>query len=281
MAGTNPTTAANVTGEDISFFDIDNDGNKDLISGGFSGPITTNFVYRLSNGDGTFGSPVSVSNGNDRRGGSNLVVADLNGDGYAEVITQAKDGGGPTPFGFNIFSFNGTSFDHEGRFETSSPLTEITDLAVVDMNGDGTQDIVLGTNGGGMQYFANNTDVITTTTTTTTTTNTVDGQAIFPDIDISTQESARQTLDQMRDIQEKLAISIGQLGAEQSRLFAAYNVISTKVTNVLEAGARIDDADIAPATAQSASSQIRVQAASSLVGQANQSPRLLLGLLEG
>lgn len=180
--------------------------------------------------------------------------------------------------GFTVMSWNGASFDDYGFFSTPGQ-TSINNIEFIDASGNGTLDIVVTTAGEGIVYFSNDTDLIETTTTTTTTIVPGNGRDFFPQIDLESQSGARNSLDNVRLVQESLAQAIGQLGAEQSRLLLAYEVIKTENQNVLDAGARIDDADIAVVSSQYANNRIRIQAAASILSQANQNGRQVLDLL--
>jgi flagellin len=69
------------------------------------------------------------------------------------------------------------------------------------------------------------------------------------------------------------------LGANQSRLEAAVNVLTANVNNLSEARSRIEDADFSAESTALAKSQILAQASTAMLAQANQSQQSVLSLL--
>lgn len=69
------------------------------------------------------------------------------------------------------------------------------------------------------------------------------------------------------------------LGATQTRLDAAVNVLTANVNNLSEARSRIEDADFSVESASLAKSQILAQASTAMLAQANQSQQSVLSLL--
>lgn len=260
-------------GDKGKLYDINNDGNLDMLVAGKTAGTEYQFLYRLGNGDGSFQATQEVGSGNRTSWGGGFNVGDLNGDGYAEVAVRLNTGG------LEVFSFNGSNFSSQGTYTLSGGTGTVRSIGFVDTDNDGDDDIVMASDGNKINVFTNNTNAITTTTTTTTTTVPGDGRDFFPQIDLASQSAARTALDNVRLVQTSLAQAIGQLGAEQSRLFSAYQVIQTESLNVLDAGARIDNADIADVSAQNLGDQIRMQAAASISSQANQNGRLVLDFL--
>ena len=121
---------------DIAVGDVNGDGKLDIVTVGFGG------VHILTgNGDGTFNA---VSSASGSVSGQNIVVADLDGDGNADIAYTLKYG-----------SNNGIAIqygDGKGGFSVPStfPPTGIsTSIAVADVNGDGKLDLVAGNVGTG------------------------------------------------------------------------------------------------------------------------------------
>jgi flagellin len=69
------------------------------------------------------------------------------------------------------------------------------------------------------------------------------------------------------------------LGATQSRLDAAVNVLTANVNNLSEARSRIEDADFSAESTALAKSQILAQASTAMLAQANQTQQNVLSLL--
>ena len=91
----------------------------------------------LGNGDGTFQTPVLYAT--NARYCWALTVADLNGDGWADVVTADK----------NNLRLAVLMGDGEGGLQPPSYVysySDPTSLAAADLNGDGKQDIVVANN---------------------------------------------------------------------------------------------------------------------------------------
>jgi flagellin len=97
--------------------------------------------------------------------------------------------------------------------------------------------------------------------------------------DLTTMAGARQTLPVFQQKLEQLASQRGEIGAFQSRLSVAVNVLSNTNENYAAASGRIMDADIALESADLVTRQILQQAGSAVLAQANQAPALALMLL--
>ena len=80
---------------------------------------------------------------------------------------------------------------------------------------------------------------------------------------------------------QQLISQRGQIGAFQSRVQVGINNLQSASENYAAAESRIKDADIAAESAQLVRLNILQQAASSILGQANQQPALALKLLGG
>lgn len=95
------------------------------------------------------------------------------------------------------------------------------------------------------------------------------------------QEAARSALDAMKLAIDSVTRNRGQLGAAESRLAVAISNLEVSKENFAAAESRIRDVDVASEAAELTRLNILQQAASSVLGQANQQPSLALSLLQG
>jgi hypothetical protein len=119
--------------------DFNGDGFDDLALEGESGPLT----IALSNGDGTFGAPTSYPSN-----GGFVTMADLNGDGKAEVLAADFYSGN---------TLTVTWYTADGGARSIAYTAGEVPLSVVaaDLNGDGALDVVVGNVDGGVNTFIN------------------------------------------------------------------------------------------------------------------------------
>ncbi|MFH1744898.1 MAG: putative glycoside hydrolase [bacterium] len=116
--------------------DIDNDGDMEELvnsSGRISIYKNGNLISTFLPYDGKFNGEIS------------FAVSDLNCDGTKEIITGAGAGGGPHVriFGIDGRQLTGGFFAYDENFRGG------VNVAVIDMNGDGTKEIITGAGAGG------------------------------------------------------------------------------------------------------------------------------------
>ena len=143
-------------------------------------------------------------------------------------------------------------------------------VAVGDFNGDGRSDLVTA------DQNSNTASVLLGNGTTTTTTF---GLQPITGVSLATQADALLAQGQIDGYLDSVNKVSGTIGTALSRFQIAAHVASS-VTDVSQAAeARITDADVAENTAALVRNQIRQQAASAILAQANQQPALALTLL--
>ena len=143
--------------------DLNGDGKSDLIVGyGYSsslytqGPPTTLSVH-LSNGDGTFQPPIYYDAGSGPR---SIAVADVNGDGLADIIVSDYGNG---PYTTNSASNVGVLLGNgDGTFQPIARLEGfqsqyVQALIPDDLNGDGIADLAV-TDGSAVTILLGNGD---------------------------------------------------------------------------------------------------------------------------
>jgi hypothetical protein len=133
LAGTNP----------IALADLDHNGLLDIAT--YNGRVSLNGVLtdtvsvRLNQGNGTFGSPATYPTGPSSGFSSSLiVVGDFNHDGNPDIASASAYGGMSVILGTGTGTF-GSPLTFSANIDIG---TQITNLAVADLNGDGIPDLV-------------------------------------------------------------------------------------------------------------------------------------------
>jgi hypothetical protein len=127
--------------------DFNGDGKLDLA---VANSGSTNVSVLLGNGDGTFKTAVNYGAGTLPW---SVAVGDFNGDGWPDLVVAS--------FGSNNVSVLLNNADGTGTFQTAVPYgagTNPTAVAVADLNGDGTLDLAVADNGGGVSVLLGNGD---------------------------------------------------------------------------------------------------------------------------
>jgi len=124
-------SVGNVGVDAIAAGDLNNDGNLDFVTANNS---ANSVSVVFGNGDGTFKAPQTFTT--DSQNGPNaLVLADVNGDGYLDIITANKDENAVNI----LISASATQFD---QIQTLSDGGGPFAIAAADINGDGNIDLV-------------------------------------------------------------------------------------------------------------------------------------------
>jgi len=132
-----PYTAAYTGGVNISVADLENDGSIEIVTGTESGGGAH---VRVFNADGALINPGFFAYDEVYRGGVNVAVGDLNGDGFKEIICGAGTEGGPH---VRIFNKHGKLIN-PGFFAYDELFRGGVNVAVGDVTGDGVDEIITG-----------------------------------------------------------------------------------------------------------------------------------------
>ena len=100
------------------------------------------------------------------------------------------------------------------------------------------------------------------------------------DIDISTQQGAKDAVDLIKNAINSVSSTRGDLGAIQNRLEHTINNLSVTAENMTAAESRIRDVDMANEMMAYTKNNILVQSSQAMLAQANQIPQGVLQLLQ-
>lgn len=121
------------TGADISLADLDQNGTTEFVVAAVSGEPAR---VAILNADGTLQKRFSVLDGK-FKGGLNVAVGDLDGDGLPDILISPRAGGGPQ---VEAYHADGQRFL---RFIAYDPgFRGGVDAAIGDIDNDGEQDII-------------------------------------------------------------------------------------------------------------------------------------------
>lgn len=98
-------------------------------------------------------------------------------------------------------------------------------------------------------------------------------------MDLSSKSGAQGALDEIDGALNTIHGYRANLGALQNRLTSTTENIGSSIENLSSANARIRDADVAEASAELTKNNILLNASTSVLAQANHTPKLALGLL--
>ena len=144
-------TSSNVPNvRDMLVADLNGDGEEDIVFANWVISGSDEVAYyptSTSGGTTTWGAEVAVSSWSGLSGGAPTLyaidVADMNGDGYVDVVSAGAASGG----GGGIFLHRNYGGGLNGSFAPATQLTTVIgsyvrDICLADIDGDGDQDIV-------------------------------------------------------------------------------------------------------------------------------------------
>lgn len=144
-----------------ALFDYDFDGDLDLFVSHNNRPNASATV-RLYENTGTSSSPEFTLKEEDAFGFSNttfynlkIQFADLNRDGKTDLVFTATNFLNGQTWLYYIANNSGTVLDFEGQSieQTNVQIVSSENVLVVDVDGDGYQDLLVGKNNGALQYL--------------------------------------------------------------------------------------------------------------------------------
>ncbi|MBI5370081.1 hypothetical protein HZA85_02760 [Candidatus Uhrbacteria bacterium] len=129
-------------GINIAIGDLENDGSVEIVTGTENGGGPH---IRVFNKDGVLINPGFFAYAKNFRGGVNVAVGDLNGDGIKEIIAGAGYGGGPH---IRVYKKDGTLIN-PGFFAYDPNFRGGVNVASADVDGDGVDEVITGPGLGG------------------------------------------------------------------------------------------------------------------------------------
>ena len=137
-----PYTENYQDGINITVGDLDQDNDMEIVTGTERGGGPH---IRIFNHDGVLINPGFFAYGKEFRGGVNVCIGDLNGDGWYEIIAGAGYGGGPH---VRVFGLDGRVIN-PGFFAYDPGFRGGVNVAAGDLDGDGADEIITGAGRGG------------------------------------------------------------------------------------------------------------------------------------
>lgn len=129
-------------GGTVAVGDLGTDGVNEIVTGAGVGGSPHIRVFRS---DGSFMSQFYAYD-QTLKSGVNVAMGDADGDGRDEIVTAPQYGGGPQ---VRVFNGQGKSKGTTGFYAYDEAFTGGVNIAVGDVNGDGTAEIVTGNGEGG------------------------------------------------------------------------------------------------------------------------------------
>jgi flagellin len=185
-------------------------------------------------------------------------TGDFNGDGIIDLVTTDSSS---NTYSVLIGDGSGNFLPRVSFGTENNPGSLVTG----DFNNDGVLDLV------SANSASSSLSVLLGSATT--------GTAPILDFSLQTMADARQALPLLKQKLNHLTSQRGAIGAFESRLSTAKNVLQSTVENYSIAASQITDVDVAEESARLVRTQILQQSAAAVLAQANQQPALALQLL--
>jgi flagellin len=232
-----------------------NDDGRDDIALSSTDNNTVSILINETNGVFREASVITTPNPGEPTSG------DFNGDGVLDLAIEDD-------FSQAFTLFLGRA---DGTFATGASYQlnlDRANLAVADFNNDGIDDVVaFGIVGGTIKLFTGN----------------ANSESRYNNLqyalDFAEPVLAKRGLTELRKNLTRLTNERAAIGVNQSRLQSSLAVISSRVLQYDQARSKIVDIDVAEEAAKAIRLRILQQVSSSVLGQANQQPRLALALL--
>lgn len=276
--GTDVSFAADTgTSSALAIGDVNNDGILDVVTAGQNSALRGTTTVRFGTGGGSF-SASSTGYLTEYSGSFGVQLADLNGDGYLDLLTSGSGTSSGLTLGHSLSIRLGTSSGAFGAINNLSTFTAgvtgaASQITTGDVNGDGVTDIIQ--SGAGYDYSTS----YYTGEAAVLIGNTRDGISPMQPFSLQSKGEALQALGLFARTAKNLSDIRSGLGATQSRLGTALSGLASTRETLRAADSRIRDIDVAQESAKLISAQIRQRAGAAVLAQANLAPTLALRLL--
>ena len=137
------------SGVNLVAADLDGDRKDEVVVIPEAGSPSNIKIFGLRKGKMKLLTPQITAWSKKFLGGGNLAAADLNGDGKEEVLVSIASRGGPQIKILGINRLGRYSFIRPGFFAFDKDMKKGIDIAALDINGDGSDEIVASVAGDG------------------------------------------------------------------------------------------------------------------------------------
>lgn len=220
----------------------------------YYGDKVSSGIYTLDGLTVTYKDDGTIEEAVGAGGADEVTITDASGDTITAKISKING---------NIVTLTGENdFELKVRVSQKEDFTNVK----IDLVGFGAMDTQIGANEGqqlGIRIPAITLDLIG-----------------IADIDMKTQENAREALSKMNDAVKYVSAARSRLGAYQNRLEHTINSLDISVENMTAAYSRIMDLDMAEEMTEYTTLQVLSQASTSMLAQANERPSQVLQLLQ-